>query len=71
MFSKIFGYARMRPETILPSCCHIFFRSFNNTSNFLESTSCLTTLIQNVTENHNIIKFEDNWFSGYEIWCQK
>ena len=24
-----------------------------------ESTSCLTTLIQNVTENHNII--EDNW----------
>ena len=26
-----------------------------------ESTSCLTTLIQNVTENHNIIKFEDSW----------
>ena len=26
-----------------------------------ESTSCLTTLIQNVTENYNIIKFEDNW----------
>ena len=26
-----------------------------------ESTSCLTTLIQNVTENHNIIKYEDNW----------
>ena len=26
-----------------------------------ESTNCLTTLIQNVTENHNITKFEDNW----------
>ena len=26
-----------------------------------ETTSCLTTLIQNVTENHNIINFDDKW----------
>ena len=51
-----------RKQKKLDSCfihtCTSFDRTLGATR---ETNSCLTTLIQNVTENHNIINFDNNW----------